>query len=74
MPSRDPAQRFLDIIENIRRIEAYTANLNAATFLQDGRTYDAVERCMERISEAAKKLGDVAELHCPEIAGRNCGR
>ena len=29
--------------------------------------YDAVERCLERISEAAKKLGTDAEHLCPGI-------
>jgi hypothetical protein len=27
--------------------------------------YDAVERCLERISEAARKLGEEAEALCP---------
>lgn len=30
--------------------------------------YDAVERYLERISEAAMKLGPVAETLCPEIS------
>lgn len=58
MPSKDPVQRFQDILENVSRIEVYTARMNAERFLEDLRTYDAVERCLERISEAAKKLGD----------------
>lgn len=28
---------------------------------------ECAQRCMERISEAAKKLGDVAEELCPRI-------
>ncbi len=31
------------------------------------KTYDAVERCLERISEASKKLGSLAEDLCPGI-------
>lgn len=41
--------------------------MNATVFVQDYKTYDAVERCLERISEASKKLGDVAEELCPDI-------
>ena len=36
-------------------------------FLADLKTHDAVERCLERVSEAAKKLGDTAEVLCPGI-------
>ncbi len=32
-----------------------------AAFTQDLKTNNAAERCLERISEAAQKLGDVAE-------------
>jgi uncharacterized protein with HEPN domain len=67
VPSKSPIQSFQDILENIGRIEDYTAGMDAATFMADHKTYDAVERCLERISEASKKLGAEAEDHCPEI-------
>jgi len=67
VPSSDPVQRFEDILENISRIEGYTAGMDADSFVNDARTYDAVERCLERISEAAKKLGIFAEEKCPGI-------
>jgi uncharacterized protein with HEPN domain len=54
VPSSDPVQRFEDILNNIGRIEDYTAGMSGAAFLEDNKTYDAVERCLERISEAAK--------------------
>jgi uncharacterized protein with HEPN domain len=31
--------------------------MNRATFSEDRKTYDAVERCLERISEAAANSG-----------------
>jgi uncharacterized protein with HEPN domain len=40
--------------------------MNLAAFEQDQKTYDAVERCLERISEAAAKLGDLASALMPE--------
>ncbi|MGA3041463.1 MAG: HepT-like ribonuclease domain-containing protein [Bryobacteraceae bacterium] len=67
MPSSDPIQRFTDILENIIRIEEFTAGMDAGAFVGDPKTYDAVERCLERISEAASKLGPQAEKLCPGI-------
>jgi uncharacterized protein with HEPN domain len=67
VPSKDPLQRFEDILDNIGRIRNYTEGLNSQSFLADHKTYDAVERCMERISEAASKLGQDAEELCPGI-------
>ncbi len=58
MPSDDPARRLDDILENITRIRTYTAGLDEAEFLSDGKTVDAIERCLQRIAEAARKLGD----------------
>ena len=43
MPSRDPVQRFQDILDNIGRITDYTVGMNATVFVQDYKTYDAVE-------------------------------
>jgi uncharacterized protein with HEPN domain len=60
VPSRDPVQSFEDILENVLRIEQFTAGMDLAEFVRDYKTYDAVERCVERISEASKKLGSVA--------------
>ena len=62
----DPAGCLADILENIERIEAYTAGLDRAAFAADGRTRDAVERCLERICEAAHCLGTEAEYLMPE--------
>ena len=67
MPSSDPIQRLQDILENIDRIEQYTAGMDSQAFMDDYKTSDAVERCLERICEASKKLGSVAEDLCPGI-------
>jgi len=67
VPSKDPVQRFEDILGNIVRIEEFTAGMELATFVQGPKTSNAAERCLERISEAAKKLGAVAEELCPGI-------
>lgn len=69
MPSKDPIQRFEDILANISRIENHTEGMNdQSAFEENYLVYDAVERCLERISEAAKRLGPDAEELCPMIA------
>ncbi|GGD01726.1 HepT-like ribonuclease domain-containing protein [Aureimonas glaciei] len=53
---------------NIDRILAYTAGLTADAFAADERTQDAAKRCLQRLSEAAVKLGPVAEEAMPQHA------
>ena len=64
MPSRhDPADSLADIIENAERIEQYLTGMDRAAFASNGLLRDAVERCMERVCEAAHRLGEhAAEL------------
>jgi uncharacterized protein with HEPN domain len=52
-----------DLLENAERIEGYLAGMDRAAFADSGVSRDAVERCMERVCEAAHRLGDrAAEL------------
>ena len=46
-----------DIVENIDRVEIYVAGLTADTFRTTPMARDACERCLERIAEAAVRLG-----------------
>ena len=71
MPSKDPIQRFEDILENIILIEEFTSGMGQNAFLEDLKTRNATERCMERISEAARKLGELAEELCPTVPWPN---
>jgi uncharacterized protein with HEPN domain len=65
VPTKRPALRIQDILDNIARIRSHTAGLTETAFLNDLKTQDAVERCLGRISEAAVKLGDVVERIAP---------
>jgi uncharacterized protein with HEPN domain len=65
LPSEKPARRPEDIIENTHAIQRYVAGIDGAAFAIDQKTYDAVERRLERISEAAAKLGDLAASLVP---------
>ena len=65
MPSDRPLIRLEDILENIDRIERYTRDHDFEMFASDQQTQDAVERCLLRISEAARKLGSAADSLVP---------
>jgi uncharacterized protein with HEPN domain len=66
VPSRnDPAASLADILENLERIEGYVAGLNREAFGGDTLRRDAVERCLERICEAAFRLGEKAAELAP---------
>jgi uncharacterized protein with HEPN domain len=66
MPFRHaPAQSLADIVENTDRIESYIAGMDRAGFERNGPVRDAVERCLERICEAADRLGMHAEVLIP---------
>ncbi|HEY1981818.1 MAG TPA: HepT-like ribonuclease domain-containing protein [Xanthobacteraceae bacterium] len=65
MPSNSPILRLEDILENIGLIEEYTCIYSAPDFVRDRKCQDAGERCLLRISEAAKKLEGVIEAMIP---------
>jgi hypothetical protein len=59
LPSERLVTRLRDILQNVDRIERYTEGYSFDRFVGDNRCQDAVERCLLRISEAARKLADV---------------
>jgi uncharacterized protein with HEPN domain len=66
VPSRyDPAASLADILENLERIQDYVAGLDREAFGCDTLRRDAVERCLERICEAAIRLGGKAAELAP---------
>lgn len=46
------------MIENIDTICEYVAGYSEEAFERDRKTVDAVERCLQRLTEAAIKIGD----------------
>jgi len=66
LPTDRPAQRIHDILANIASIEEYTSELTEKTFSGNRMAVDAVERCLERIAEAARKLGDQFDSAVPD--------
>jgi uncharacterized protein with HEPN domain len=67
VPFRNPREELETILENIARIERYVGGLDEAALMLNDEKRDAVERCLERISEAARRLGDQAEILCPGL-------
>jgi uncharacterized protein with HEPN domain len=66
LPSERPVTRLRDILQNVDRIERYTEGYSFDRFVGDNRCQDAVERCLLRITEAARKLADVLEEIAPD--------
>jgi uncharacterized protein with HEPN domain len=67
MPSKNPAQRLRDIIDNIDAIAAFTAQFDFPSFRMDRKTVYAVVRALEIVSEASRRLpGELLSRH-PEI-------
>lgn len=58
MSSEREHVRLRDIIENIDRITAYLSDAPPESFGEDQKTVDAVERCLQRITEAVIKIGE----------------
>jgi len=57
MSSRKERQRLKDIVKNIDAIPDDVAGMDFDAFARDRRTIDATERYLERVIEAAIKVG-----------------
>ena len=66
MPTERPAQRIHDILKNIASVEEYTREFSETTFSSNRMAVDAVERCLERIAEAARKIGHQFDSAMPD--------
>jgi uncharacterized protein with HEPN domain len=61
LPSEKPLRRLEDILENIARIEQFTAGMQFEAFAANIQAVYASLHALLIISEAARKLGVVAE-------------
>ena len=66
MPSERRTRRFEDILDNIARIERFTAGLDFESFRRNAATFCAVLHALPIISEAARRLQGEAEALAPE--------
>lgn len=65
MPFKGNEAHFQDILEGINLIESFLGNMDFEAYSADLKTRSAVERQMQIITEAAKRLGDAAASLCP---------
>lgn len=65
MPSDKRIRWFEDVLENIARIERFTAGFDFQQFVSDERSSFAVLHALLIISEAARRLGADAETLAP---------
>ena len=56
MPSKNPAQRLRDIVDNIDAIQEFTSRVDRDDFASDRKTLYAVIRALEIISETSRRL------------------
>src|SRR5882672_2223856 len=73
MPSKNPAQRLRDIIDNIDAIGAFTAGMAFDDFVRDRKTVYAVTRALEIVSEASRRLPDDLKNRYPSVDWQGCG-
>jgi len=67
MPSKNPAQRLRDILENIDAIRDFTSGMDPETFVSSRKTVYAVTRALEIISEASRRLPDDFKARHPAL-------
>lgn len=65
MTSSKSATRYQDIRRNVAKIREYLARGGGLdrVLSEQGMAYDAIRMCFLEVSEAAVKLGALAELH-----------
>ena len=67
MPSKNPAQRLADILENIQLIQDFVIGMSYDAYARDPKTVYAVTRALEIISEASRRLPDDLKEKHPEV-------
>ena len=69
-PSEREVLAWLAILDNIRLAQEFVKGLTAEVFAEDRRTYYAVTRCLEIISEAARRLRGPQQARFPGLEWR----
>jgi len=65
LPFRSDSTHLRDILQGIDHIEAFLVGMDFKKYRADLKTKSAVERQLQIITEAAKRLGDNAQSLCP---------
>jgi len=70
MPRRTARVALIDVRDAIGRVQRYTRGKSRVEFEKDELVRDAVERCIEIISEASRRIPDSLKARHPEIPWR----
>lgn len=66
MPFRDSPTHLRDIVTGIEHIEAFVGEMSLDAYRADALRRSAVERQLQIIMDAAKRLGEDAYVFCPD--------
>lgn len=70
MADERDAALLRDIVAACREVRVYLGRLGYEDFAADGRTFRAVERCLEIIGEAARQLTPAGQQAYPQVPWR----
>jgi hypothetical protein len=70
VPSNHPVQRFEDILDNIARIEGFTAGMDGGAFVENEQALFAVKHALLIISESG---GEVWRFGIGIVSGHSLG-
>jgi uncharacterized protein with HEPN domain len=70
MARASEADRLRHILEEADAVAGYVAGRSEADFLRERLLRDAIERCLERISEASRHVSEATKAKRPEIPRR----
>jgi uncharacterized protein with HEPN domain len=69
LPFRSKATHLQDILDGIDHIEGFLAGMDFEKYKSDLRTKSAVERQLQIVTEAAKRLGDMPNRSARGLTG-----
>lgn len=61
---------LMDMLGACREVRAYVGRVDIETFIADGKTYRAIERCLEIAGEAARRVSPASQAAHPRIPWR----
>ncbi len=70
MPFDRSKQALQDILENIQKAQNFIGSASLDEFVDDEKTFYAVIRCLEIISEAARRLDEETRNRAPHLPWR----
>jgi len=70
MPSKRAEQALLDIRDNAKLAQQFAVGMTLGAFKEDRRTFYAVARCLEIVSEASRRLTPAMRERHPTLPWR----